>query len=507
MPPAPSGTRITLALCGILVVFLLLSLATARTAAVLSTEAWFADPAYNLLHHGCLCTTIIESKGFWLAGVDRHTYWILPLHALLQTVWYRVFGFSLWSLRGMSMAAGVLLLVAWFLIIRRLAGARTALLALLLIAVDWRVVQASARGRMDMLCAALGAAALAVYLTLRERHLMGAILAGNTLLAASCLTHPCGILWIPCMAAMLWQEEPARARWRLFTIAAVPCVIAAGLYGMYISEAPQDFVRQIQGNTSGFAGELGGGRFRGLASPLSGLVNEWRARYVPAFEGPWRLQYLILFLYAAGVTLLPRARRLWILTASPALLLWLLDGTRLPFYLVHVVPAAAACTAVWLGDRFEHAPRRFWAAGIAGLVGLQLVATGAGVRQNAYAHEHQPVVEFLRSHARPGDIVMGPAGLAFGVGFDGGLVDDVRLGYFSGKQPRFFATNSFDRRWIEQRRFDDPPLYRHITHSLATNYREVFRNSGCIIHARRDSGSGTAAGSGDGNLTKGVASK
>jgi len=102
---------LALALCGILGLFVLLATVTARTAHVYSTEAWFADPAWHLIRDGCLCTTIIESTGFWLVGADRHTYWILPFHALVQSVWYRLFGFSLWSLRALSEAAGVLLLV------------------------------------------------------------------------------------------------------------------------------------------------------------------------------------------------------------------------------------------------------------------------------------------------------------------------------------------------------------------------------------------------------------
>ena len=497
---------LALALCGILGLFLLLATVTARTAHVYSTEAWFADPAWHLLRDGCLCTTIIESKGFWLAGADRHTYWILPLHALVQSVWYRLFGFSLWSLRALSEAAGALLLAAMFVIVRRLADSRSAVLAVLLLAVDWRVLHTSSVGRMDMLCAALGASAMAVYLTLRERQPAGAVLAGNTFLAAACCTHPGGVLWIPALAAMMWRGKAPRERARLFAIAACPYLIAAGLYGAYVWQAPQDFLRQIAGNTSGFAGELGGTRFHSLTAPLSGLVEEWRGRYRPVFGGAWQLQYLVALLYLAGVSLSERARGLWMMAVFPAVLLWLLDGTRQPFYLIHVVPGAAACTAVWLCDQFGRSYRGLLAVGITGLLGIQLATAAVQARENAYAHEYQPALAFLQSHSQHGDLMMGDASLAFGLGFDSGLVDDLRLGYYSGKRPKFVAMNDFDGRWVERRRFDDPQLYSYIRDTLTTKYQQVFENSAYTIWVWREAGS--AAGvSGDGSFTKGLANK
>ncbi|MBI2680595.1 MAG: glycosyltransferase family 39 protein [Candidatus Solibacter usitatus] len=495
--------------------FLLLATATARTAGVHATEAWFADPAYHLVHHGCLCTTLIESSGFWLAGADRHTYWILPLHALVQSVWYRLFGFSLWTLRSLSIVSGALALGAWFAIVRKLSGTRTALLAALLIAIDYRFIQASVSGRMDMLCAAMGAAAVALYVTLRERNLTGAVLGAHALMAAACFTHPCGVLLFAGLVAMMWSLDRAHLSPGLFALAVVPYLIAAALYGIYVLQAPHDFVRQFQGNITGIAGELGGGtRFHSLLAPLAGLLEEWQARYLPAFGGPFSLQLFILFLYAAGTTssvLDPDfrtgqpARCLWMLAAIPVILLWLLDGTRQYKYLVHVVPAAAAFTALWLANRFNQ-HRRVRAIVLSGVAAVQLAAIGAEVRRNVFAQDYQPAVAFLKSRSSTGSLVMGDASVAFGLGFDTAFVDDFRLGYFSRKQPQFFVTTGFYQRWIERRQFDDPALYRHIQDTLARNYQSVFQNAGYTIYARRETGSGTAP-SGEGSLTNGVANK
>src|SRR5262249_26862197 len=193
-------------------------------------------------------------------------------------------------------------LYAWFAIVRRLSGVRAALLAAVMIAVDYRFVQASASGRMDMLCAALGAGAVAVYLMLRERNLKAAMLAAHALSAAACLTHPCGLLAVAGLIGIMWWLDRAQLRAGMLSLAAVPYLLAGAAYGIYILQAPQDFFRQVGGNFSGFAGEAGSpGRFHSLLSPLPNLWEEWQSRYLPAFRGAFRLQLFILILYVAGL--------------------------------------------------------------------------------------------------------------------------------------------------------------------------------------------------------------
>src|SRR5436309_2288758 len=70
---------------------------------------------------------------------------------------------------------------------------RRALTAALL-AVDYSFVMGASFGCMDLMCAALGFAGLAAYLSLREKHFAWAVLVSHTLVAASGLTHFMGIL-------------------------------------------------------------------------------------------------------------------------------------------------------------------------------------------------------------------------------------------------------------------------------------------------------------------------
>src|SRR5262249_23465669 len=110
------------AVFAVLGVYVALAACTALFEFKWSVEAWFASPALTLLDKGYLGTTILESKGTWLEGVDRHTYWISPLYPLLQALWYKLFGFSLWALRSLSIVAGAAVLLAWCRIVHLLTG-------------------------------------------------------------------------------------------------------------------------------------------------------------------------------------------------------------------------------------------------------------------------------------------------------------------------------------------------------------------------------------------------
>src|SRR5262249_13258033 len=127
-------------------------------------------------------------------GIDRHTYWITPLYPLTQAGWHRIVGFSLRSVRLYSVLLGLIALIAaaWFM--WGISGdLRVSSLTAALLAVDFAFVRGASVGRMDMMCAALGVLAFAVYLALRRRHLVAAMLLGQSCIAASGLSHPHGL--------------------------------------------------------------------------------------------------------------------------------------------------------------------------------------------------------------------------------------------------------------------------------------------------------------------------
>src|SRR4051794_12679021 len=103
---------------GIVFVYLGLGLSDVIMRAPWCDEAWFGNPAYNLAYKGFMGTTVLEpSSTTWksvkLTGINRHTYWVMPLHLLMNAAAFRVFGFSIFSMRLLSLFWGLVALCAW----------------------------------------------------------------------------------------------------------------------------------------------------------------------------------------------------------------------------------------------------------------------------------------------------------------------------------------------------------------------------------------------------------
>jgi hypothetical protein len=496
-----------LASAGILVAYSALATAAALTKLPLSNEAWFANPALTLITGHYMGTPILETSGTWLQGLDRYTYWIMPLHILAQAAWYKVFGFSLFTLRLLSVAWGVVALAAWWLILAELTRSqRVALLGCALIATDFTFVTNAATGRMDMMCAALGFAGLAAYLALRECNLVGAMLAGNALVAASGLTHPCGIMPFVGLWFLVFYFDRARLKGWLVAVAAVPYLAGAVAWGAYILQSPSLFWAQFVGNISGFAGEYSSSsRFLGLHSPWKALKDEIFNRYLQNFglTVRWteagRLKLLIPLAFVVGILILVgRAdlrlqkghRALLLLAAIYFLILTFFEGMKLPSYLVHTVPLFAAMLAVAFHSCFTHpfryAPRWLVGLGVALLVALQVSVLASQVHRNVYRRHYLPTVAFLENRADAHSLIIGPAAFAFQFGFEGRIVDDVRLGCRSGKTPDFIVVGAWYQKWFKTAATRDPVLHQCIEGRLTQEYIEVFRNDEYTVYSRRE---------------------
>src|SRR6058998_2972490 len=101
-------------------------------------EAWFGSPAYNLAYKGFLGTTILDPasstwKSVALTGIDRHTYWVMPLSLLLNAADFRLFGFGSIQMRAPSLLWGLAFLLAWRVILHRLDVPQEVALAALLL--------------------------------------------------------------------------------------------------------------------------------------------------------------------------------------------------------------------------------------------------------------------------------------------------------------------------------------------------------------------------------------
>ncbi len=475
-------------------VYLALALGTAATRQPWCDEAWFASPAANLLESGTMGTSFIDTHDPIHKDISKYTYWQPPLYFLVQAVWYSLVGFSLFSMRALSTFWGLVLLISWLAIVRLLTENRwLALLTVALIAVDYQFLANASDGRMDTMCAALAFAGYAFYLALREHRLGSALLVSHTLVVASGLSHPNGILAFAGLVFLSLYLDRTRLRLRSILFAVIPYMVGGLAWGWYIAKNPSAFFSQFGGNMSG--------RLYGLGSLWSGFKLELTDRYLAAFgvgetTSPIAtLKLLVLGAYVAGwVGLMWEAQTAKRSAAVPAArnfraLVWLttlyflvmsvLIGNKSVSYLVHTVPLLAACLAVWAGLLWVRRSVPVWtiSASLVFLFLLQLGGAGRRVLQDPYHKSYLPAVQFLKAALREADAITGSAELAFALGFRVNLADDPRLGYYTGKTPSLIVVEPRYKAWFERWRKEEPEVYRYVIQLLDEGYRQVYNNS------------------------------
>jgi len=476
--------------------YVALAIGSALTETPMIDEGMFASPGLNLATKGFMGTTVLEPSGSALKNINQRTYWVMPLHLMNQAFWYKVFGFSLFSMRSLSIFWGVIALLSWLLIMNFLTENKTvALLGFVLIAFDYHFIRTAAVGRMDMMSAALGFAALAAYLSLRERNFAGAILASQSLVVASGLTHFMGTLPFVGLLFITLYFDRRRIKPRHLAVAAIPYLVGAVGYGLYIVKDFPAYRAQFIDNA------MMGGRLSGVSSPISNLLREFTERYPAGFgfgehtaghSGPIYLKGLILFSYAIGilgVTLSPSLNRikghraLLILTLIYFLIMSLLDGQKQTNYLIHIVPFYAAILAIWVHWCWTHRmlPASFIGLCFCGVLTLQIGGVLYRIKQNSYQKEYIPVINFLKEHTGPTTSIVGSSALGFGLGYRTNFVDDPRFGTTNGKRADVIVFGQENEQGMKMY----PELYQDVTNLLAEEYVQVYSTGAYKIYSRQ----------------------
>src|SRR5260370_20157475 len=376
---------------GVCLVYLVLAIATATVKRPGCDEAWFADPAFTLMTRGFMGTPVLEqanilSGGRNFHGIDRYTYWIMPLYVLVQTAWYKVVGFGLFQMRALSMFWGLVALVAWCAILRALSDQEwVPWFGCLLIGLDYTFIRGGAHGRMDMMCAALNAAGIAVYLTWRTRNLMRAVFFSHLLVAASVFTHPNGILAFAGLLFLMAYYDRRAIGFLHLLVAAVPYLAGAAGWGSYILQAPDVFQAQFKGNAAN--------RLWSLTSPLMSLKSEIDSRYLGCHQGlnPAKIALVVFPALGIGLALGIRAirqhpgyRPLIVMAAINFVYFWLFEGTKLYLYTIHVTPycmALLAASLYWLWEN-GRVPKLVLAGTVAAAVLVQVAGVAAVIKRD-----------------------------------------------------------------------------------------------------------------------------
>ncbi|NJM52032.1 MAG: hypothetical protein HC846_00770 [Blastocatellia bacterium] len=177
-----------------ILVFLTLVVWSSLTTRPESDEGSFASPALNLAQNGHFGTTVFETENTGLTRINERTYWVMPLFLLNASVSFKILGYGLFSMRLVSILWGLILLISWYLIILKLSEKRMyAAISTALLGCSYVISATATIARPDTMCASLGFASFAVYLWMRERNLLSAILISQTLVVLAGLTHFLGI--------------------------------------------------------------------------------------------------------------------------------------------------------------------------------------------------------------------------------------------------------------------------------------------------------------------------
>ena len=178
-------------------------------------------------------------------------------------------------MRSYSTAFGVVGLLGIFVLVRRLVlSDAAALLTAALTGTSLLFVSNGSTGRMDMMSAGLGFAALACYLVLRERSFTAAVVASHCVLAMAVFSHPNALIHFAALIFLTVWLDWRKVRVQHLVLAAAPYLIGFGLWGVYIREGGVDLWRaQFAGNATA------GGRDLMFADPFSAIRLEVERRY------------------------------------------------------------------------------------------------------------------------------------------------------------------------------------------------------------------------------------
>jgi 4-amino-4-deoxy-L-arabinose transferase-like glycosyltransferase len=485
----------------ILGLYIALGIGVASTAAPWCDEGWLSNPALTFLRNGYFGTPILTSFGWGppqnLLHIQQKTYWIMPLHMMAQAGWYRLFGFSLLSLRTLSVFFGAILVVALGYLAYSLTNRRRiALLAMAIAGTDYFLMTRAADGRMDMMAAAFEISALAVYAAGREKHFTRTALLSGTLAGLASFTHPVGGFFaFSGVAILALYFDRRRIRIRHIVLFAFPVIIIGCCYGLYVAQDLPAFRAQMSGNAYG--------RWEGVSNLYWSVFRELRYKYFQAFGlntftslSLQNLRLIPLTLYVAAPIALSLTKELRRRTGIRALL-WVIaffvfggmafDGAKRWYYLTYVVPLFALSLATWFDWLVTRRSilRLFATAGCGLILAINIGGTLFRIRKNDLGNSFDKAAEFVRQRDPEHALIYGSGELGFSLGFPDYLVDDLSLGYFSGRKAKLiFVPSAYWNVWIDSMSLRAPMIGAFEKATLAHEYKRVYHTADYQIYER-----------------------
>ena len=354
-------------------------------------------------------------------------------------------------------------------------------------------------GRGDAMCAALGFAAIAAYLWIRERNLLLSVFISQFLVVLSGLTHFLGLLPFVGLLFLIIYLDRQSITWKLILTAATPYIIGGIAFGIWVLQDPIAFRDQFLVNA------LMHGRMEGMSSPLGGLVKEFTYRYPRAFgllnpsaghTGPIYLKSLILAGYVIGVLGMIFTKRLrnnvnfrilLTLMLIYFTMMALLDGQKLSAYLIYIVPFYSVLLAIWVHEMWTTRTifRPFLFIGIAGLLALQTGGIALRSRQNTYSNHFLPAVKYLNMNAGENELIMGSAELQFALKPSLNHIADGQFGLHTGKRPKYIVFDPGVEDSLNNSKTYNPEFFEYFPRLLEEEYVLGYRNEAFKVYVRK----------------------
>ena len=493
--------RSWLLLAGIVSIYFALTFARALTAQPWNDEAWYTAPSLNLIVHGNTGTPYLETTHKFWKGIDKRTYWVVPLQFFAQVPWIKVFGFSLVKMRSFAIFWGLVAMLSWGLTVWKLTGQRmAAAAAMLFIACDYQFDSQVSLARMDAMALGLSSLAIACYVELRERNFSLAMITSQAGVVGCGLTHPTA--GVPAFTGVLFliiYLDWRKIRFRHILPAAAPYLAGAVFWGWYISEAPDLFRAQFLGNVTDID------RLGGFSHPLRAIWREcmryWHmAGFAAGLNSLYKAKIIVIGVYLVSA--------LYFVFNKPArrkpgvgilLGLWLTyfvtmtfyENTKEVKYAIHIVCLydvllSLFVSALWNGSRIRKSiavalSAAFVSVSVGGLLYAAILKDDV---HNAYL----PAARFLEKNAAQGDLILAGSEFGFALGFNRNIVDDGDFTFYSRKQPKYILIGNADRVRLAHLEEIHPEVYQYFETMIAAKYDQVYSRGEYAIFERSKTG-------------------
>ncbi|MGE4317483.1 MAG: ArnT family glycosyltransferase [Deferribacterales bacterium] len=407
-----------------------------------------------------------------------------PASFIFGSLWASVAGFSFFAMRLTSLFWALIALFSIYSVSETLSGdKKTALLSSGFMACNYVFIQSSADIRMDMMCMALMLAALAVYLRFRDRTFFASVLAAESLVLLSGLTHPHGLISFIVLHIFILGLDTKKISIRLF-MAVTGIYLAGGLLWLaYILPGYDIFRAQFFANVTG--------RYSGTGL-FSLVITELQQRYFEMFglkAGSglaakikiYAFVCYIFFFIAFPFTSSFRKQKemkLIYLALLAVLCFLTFQPNKAQFYLVTPLPFIAIAGAVVCMELAGRGSRFLLISAVGLFMAVQLLSSFNVLVKNEFRKSFLPVADLVRTLSP--EKVAASSEFDFATDFDGRVKDDPSLGFFSGRVPDMVI---IDKRYKDLMENDTGNI-REYKQKLISGMRQTFSNNLYTIYVK-----------------------